>query len=86
MADDLKLLFRHLAKESPRDAPSLQDAFEKIVSQHIETVHRLSQLTDSQWARLGIPLGVETLVLLIFEPDWGFGCFVLCCISDFFLN
>eukprot|EP00929_Paragymnodinium_shiwhaense_P011318 TRINITY_DN11689_c0_g2_i1.p1 TRINITY_DN11689_c0_g2~~TRINITY_DN11689_c0_g2_i1.p1 ORF type:complete len:275 (+),score=68.42 TRINITY_DN11689_c0_g2_i1:116-940(+) len=51
-----------LCRRHPEDAEDLQDALADLHKQKLSTCDRLRRLTDSQWQRLGLPLGVESLI------------------------
>eukprot|EP00434_Breviolum_minutum_P025933 symbB.v1.2.022928.t1/scaffold2056.1/size90925/2 len=51
-----------LSSEHPDDAEDLQEAFQVLQKQKINTLERLAKLTDGQWQRLGLALGIEALL------------------------
>mmetsp|Transcript_37768 Transcript_37768/g.90716 ORF Transcript_37768/g.90716 Transcript_37768/m.90716 type:complete len:280 (+) Transcript_37768:22-861(+) len=57
----LEGLVEYLSRENPDDAEDLAEALGVLQKQKL-TVPRLAKLTEAQWARLGFPLGVETLI------------------------
>eukprot|EP00933_Yihiella_yeosuensis_P054883 TRINITY_DN5346_c1_g2_i2.p1 TRINITY_DN5346_c1_g2~~TRINITY_DN5346_c1_g2_i2.p1 ORF type:complete len:303 (-),score=85.29 TRINITY_DN5346_c1_g2_i2:74-982(-) len=55
-------LIASLAARHPDEAEDLQDALEVLKRQKLNTLARLAKLNDSQWQRLGLPLGIEALL------------------------
>jgi len=51
-----------LSSKHPDDAEDLQEAFQVLQKQKINTLERLAKLTDGQWQRLGLALGIEALL------------------------
>ncbi|CAJ1426230.1 unnamed protein product [Effrenium voratum] len=51
-----------LAAAHPEDAEDLAEAAEVLSRQKISSVARLVKLSDSQWQRLNLPLGIEALL------------------------
>ncbi|CAJ1351146.1 unnamed protein product, partial [Effrenium voratum] len=56
-----------LAAAHPEDAEDLAEAAEVLSRQKISSVARLVKLSDSQWQRLNLPLGIEALLR---EAQW----------------
>lgn len=55
-------LLASLASEHPEDAEDLVAALDSFRREKLTSVGRLARLNDAQWARLGLSLGVESLV------------------------
>jgi len=51
-----------LAARFPADADDLKAAQEVFKQQRLTSCERLSKLTDSQWQRLNLPIGIEALL------------------------
>lgn len=51
-----------LAERFPEDADDLNEALEDLQKQKLGTCERLARLNDGQWQRLGLPLGIESLI------------------------
>jgi len=51
-----------LSADHPEDAEDLGEALQVLRRQKINSLERLVKLTDGQWQRLGIPLGIEALL------------------------
>ncbi|CAE7250951.1 unnamed protein product [Symbiodinium sp. KB8] len=51
-----------LSADHPEDAEDLGEALQVLRQQKINSLERLAKLTDGQWQRLGIPLGIEALL------------------------
>ncbi|CAE8625642.1 unnamed protein product, partial [Polarella glacialis] len=51
-----------LAARHADDAEDLREALQVFQRQKLSTLDRLAKLNDSQWARLGLPLGIEALL------------------------
>jgi len=51
-----------LSERFPTDADDLREALEVFSKHRINSLERLTRLTDSQWQRLGLPLGTEALL------------------------
>jgi len=51
-----------LSANHPDDAEDLAEASKVLQKQKINTLERLAKLTDSQWQRLGLALGIEALL------------------------
>lgn len=51
-----------LAARFPEDAEDLGAALEVLRRERLGSCERLARLGDSQWQRLGLPLGIETLL------------------------
>jgi len=58
----LEPLFARLIAEQPGDEAELVTALEKLRKQRVGTVARLARLTDAQWQRLDLPLGIEGVI------------------------
>jgi len=52
-----------LAARFPDDADDLKAAQEVLQQQRLTSCDRLSKLTDGQWQRLNLPIGIEALLL-----------------------
>eukprot|EP00931_Biecheleriopsis_adriatica_P014506 TRINITY_DN11634_c0_g1_i1.p1 TRINITY_DN11634_c0_g1~~TRINITY_DN11634_c0_g1_i1.p1 ORF type:complete len:286 (+),score=93.75 TRINITY_DN11634_c0_g1_i1:28-858(+) len=46
----------------PDDAEDLSEALQVFQKQKLHSLERLAKLSDSQWQRLGLPLGIEALL------------------------
>jgi len=55
-------LVEALADRFPDDAEDLRDALEVFQKQRLSSCERLAKLSDSQWQRLGVPMGIETIL------------------------
>lgn len=51
-----------LIERYPEDADDLRDALVELQKQKLGTCERLSRISDSQWQRLGLPLGIESII------------------------
>ncbi|CAE7227782.1 cgt [Symbiodinium natans] len=51
-----------LRDDHPEDAEDLGEALQVLRQQKINSLERLAKLTDGQWQRLNIPLGIESLL------------------------
>jgi len=55
-------LVEALVERFPDDAQDLREALETLQKQRLSSCERLAKLNDSQWQRLGIPMGIETIL------------------------
>lgn len=55
-------LVADLCRRFPDDSDDLRDALEELRRQKLNSIQRLARLSDSQWQRLGLPLGIESLI------------------------
>jgi hypothetical protein len=55
-------LIADLVESFPDDADDLQEALELLQKQRLTTCDRLAKLNDNQWQRIGIPIGIETIL------------------------
>jgi len=55
-------LIERLTKQNPEEAEDLQEALLILQKQRLTTRDRLASLTESQWQRLGLPLGIEAII------------------------
>lgn len=55
-------LVEALVERFPEDADDLRDALEVLQKQRLSSCDRLAKLNDSQWQRLGVPIGIETIL------------------------
>lgn len=62
MATTSQDLVANLCDRFPEDAEDLRDALEVLKQQRLTSSDRLSRLSDAQWQRLGLPLGIEALL------------------------
>mmetsp|Transcript_46768 Transcript_46768/g.111227 ORF Transcript_46768/g.111227 Transcript_46768/m.111227 type:complete len:273 (+) Transcript_46768:117-935(+) len=62
MAGGIEDLLADLAAQFPEDAEDLQAATEVFLKQRLSSCDRVAKLTDSQWSRLELPMGIETLI------------------------
>mmetsp|Transcript_96772 Transcript_96772/g.273444 ORF Transcript_96772/g.273444 Transcript_96772/m.273444 type:complete len:277 (-) Transcript_96772:171-1001(-) len=60
--DTTRDFIESLAERFPEDADDLRDALEALQRQKLVRRERLERLNDSQWQRLGLPLGIESLI------------------------
>jgi len=59
---NVKNFLEGLLDRYPNDAQDLEEAWKNLSSQRINDIDRLQKLSDSQWSRLNIPLGVEAII------------------------
>ncbi|CAE6911011.1 unnamed protein product [Symbiodinium sp. CCMP2592] len=59
---DVEDFVSELSADHPEDAEDLGEALQVLRQQKINSLERLVKLTDGQWQRLGIPLGIEALL------------------------
>lgn len=55
-------LISELVERFPEDADDLNEALELLQKQRLSTCDRLAKLNDSQWQRLGVPIGIEAIL------------------------
>jgi len=55
-------LVGNLIERFPEDADDLRDALGVMQQQRLSSVERLCKLNDNQWQRLGLPMGIETIL------------------------
>mmetsp|Transcript_71087 Transcript_71087/g.123294 ORF Transcript_71087/g.123294 Transcript_71087/m.123294 type:complete len:295 (-) Transcript_71087:88-972(-) len=55
-------LVEELIERFPDDQEDLNDALEILKKQRLTSCERLAKLNDSQWGRLGVPMGIETIL------------------------
>jgi len=55
-------LFDVLIDRYPEDVEALQDAIGVLQQQRLTRIDRIARLNDAQWQRLGLPLGIETIL------------------------
>lgn len=55
-------LVETLVQRFPDDAEDLREALEILQKQRIGSCDRLAKLNDNQWQRLGVPIGIETIL------------------------
>lgn len=55
-------LVHELAERYPEDADDLREALAALQKQKLTSSERLAKLNDGQWQRLGIPMGIETIL------------------------
>lgn len=55
-------LVEALVERFPEDAQDLREALEALQKQRLSSCERLAKLNDSQWQRLEIPMGIETIL------------------------
>lgn len=55
-------LVQELIERFPDDQEDLNDALEVLKKQRLNSCDRLAKLNDSQWGRLGVPMGIETIL------------------------
>jgi|Transcript_87540 hypothetical protein len=55
-------LISELVARFPEDADDLNEALELLQKQRLSTCDRLAKLNDSQWQRVGVPIGIEAIL------------------------
>ncbi|CAD7974816.1 unnamed protein product [Amoebophrya sp. A25] len=61
-AEDFLVFFAELAESAPEDANAILEAQKKLEKQRIRSLDRLARLTDAQWQRIDVEIGVEGLI------------------------
>jgi len=61
-------LISELVERFPEDADDLNEALELLQKQRLSTCDRLAKLNDSQWQRIGVPIGIEAILRDAIEP------------------
>lgn len=51
-----------LAERFPDDEDELREACTELLRHKLGTIQRLAKLSDSQWQRLNLPMGIETII------------------------
>lgn len=62
MALSSEELVAALTGRFPEDSEDLRQALEVFQAQRLTSCDRLAKLNDSQWQRLGLPIGIETIL------------------------
>lgn len=57
-----EVLVERLCTAYPEDAEDLREALGVLRQQRLQSCERLRGLSDAQWQRLGLPLGIESLL------------------------
>ena len=66
---DMQKFISVLVKRFPSDADELQDALKILQHEKFNSLDRLRKLNDSQWQRLGLRLGIETILREALQPQ-----------------